>query len=349
MRTAAAHLLDGAVVAVKGIGGYHVACRADDEEVVARLRARKRREEKPFALMVCDVAAARELVALTPEAEAALCGVERPIVLAPRLAGAPVAHAVAPRSAELGVMLPYAPLQHLLLADAGVPLVMTSGNVSDEPIAYRDDDALAPARADRRPVPRPRPADRDANGRLGRSGRPAVLRRSRGFVPRELALPVPAARPVLGCGAELKSTFCLARGGRAWLGHHIGDLTNAETLASYREGVAHLGRAVRRHARGRRTRPAPAVPVHDVRAEHRGRRARRGPAPPRAPRGLPGRARRDGARGGRDLRRRRARPGRHGVGRRDPRRRPALVRPAWRTWRRSGSRAATRRRASRGG
>jgi hydrogenase maturation protein HypF len=132
----------GAIVAVKGIGGYHLACRADDEDAVAALRARKHREDRPFALMAADVEAARALVELGPVEEALLGGRERPIVIAPRRAGAAVAAAVAPRSAELGVMLAYAPLQHLLLADCGGPLVMTSGNVADEPIAYADDDAL---------------------------------------------------------------------------------------------------------------------------------------------------------------------------------------------------------------
>jgi hydrogenase maturation protein HypF len=239
VRSAALALRRGAIVAVKGLGGYHLACRADDALAVATLRSRKRREEKPFALMVPDVAAARELVELTTAAEAALLGIERPIVLAPRRSGAPVAGAVAPQSAELGVMLPYAPLQHLLLHDAGTTLVMTSGNVSDEPIAYRDEDAVhrLGGIADLLLV-HDRPIETRTDDSVVRP--PMVLRRSRGFVPRELRLPVPAGRPVLGCGAELKSTFCLAKGDRAWIGHHIGDLTNAETLASFTEGVDHV-------------------------------------------------------------------------------------------------------------
>jgi hydrogenase maturation protein HypF len=232
-------LLHGRIVAVKGIGGFHLACRADSESAVAELRSRKHREERPFALMVRDLAAARELAELDPADEALLAGPERPIVLVPRRADAPVAPSVAPGMAELGLMLPYSPLHHLLLADTGVPLVMTSGNVSDEPIAYRDDDAverLAPI-ADvlllhDRPI-----HTRTDDSVVRRSG---VLRRSRGYVPGELPLPVPAVRPVLGCGAELKSTFCLARGARAWVGHHIGDLKNLETLRSFEEGVAHF-------------------------------------------------------------------------------------------------------------
>ncbi|HEY4278843.1 MAG TPA: carbamoyltransferase HypF [Conexibacter sp.] len=250
-------LRGGAIVAIKGIGGYHLACRADDEQAVAALRARKRREEKPFALMAPDLATARTLVVLDEAAEAALLSVERPIVLAPRRDGladvadpdadadAAVAVAVAPRSAELGVMLPYSPLHHLLLADTGATLVLTSGNVSDEPIAYRDDDALArlASIADLFLV-HDRPVETRVDDSVVRAARgtTTVLRRSRGYTPRELKLPVAAARPVLACGAELKATCCLARGERAWIGHHIGDLRTPATLASYEEGIVHLAR-----------------------------------------------------------------------------------------------------------
>jgi hydrogenase maturation protein HypF len=199
--------------------------------------------------MVRDLAAARALVELEPEEERLLTSRARPIVLAPRRPGAAVAAAVAPAVRELGLMLPYSPLHHLLLADAGVPLVMTSGNVSDEPIAFRDDDALERLGgiADLvllhdRPI-ETRTDDSVVRAvQVGARRRPLVLRRSRGHVPAALPLPVPAERPVLGCGAELKSTFCLARGRRAWVGPHIGDLTNAETLRSYEEGIAHVGR-----------------------------------------------------------------------------------------------------------
>ncbi|HWT26235.1 MAG TPA: Sua5/YciO/YrdC/YwlC family protein, partial [Solirubrobacteraceae bacterium] len=162
-----------------------------------------------------------------------------------RRPGAPVAAGVAPGVRELGLMLPYSPLHHLLLADAGETLVMTSGNLSDEPIAFRDEDALARLAplADLLLV-HDRPIETRTDDSVVRvvRRRPLLLRRSRGYVPAALALPVPAERPVLGCGAELKSTFCLAKGARAWVGHHIGDLTNAETLRSYEEGIAHVGR-----------------------------------------------------------------------------------------------------------
>src|ERR671914_777623 len=144
-------LRSGAIAAVKGLGGYHLACRCDDEAAVARLRARKHREDKPFALMAADLVAARALVELTPTEEELLVGRARPIVIARRRPGAAVAELVAPASPDLGVMLPYTPLHHLLLHDVGGPLVMTSGNVSDEPIAYEDEDAGA------RPGPNPGP------------------------------------------------------------------------------------------------------------------------------------------------------------------------------------------------
>jgi hydrogenase maturation protein HypF len=239
---AAAHaVLAGAIVALKGIGGYHLACRADSEHAVAALRGRKHREDKPFALMVPAARAAGALVELDTEARVLLESRARPVVIAPRRPGAAVAPSVAPRSRELGVMLPYSPLHHLLLADAGVPLVMTSGNVSDEPIAYRDDDALRRLGeiADLflvhdRPIAT-RTDDSVARGRL-------LLRRSRGHVPESVALPEHAPRPVLACGAELKSTFCLAKGRRAWVSHHVGDLSNYETLTSFEEGIAHFER-----------------------------------------------------------------------------------------------------------
>ncbi|MCP9491720.1 MAG: carbamoyltransferase HypF [Solirubrobacteraceae bacterium MAG38_C4-C5] len=243
VRAAADALLAGRIVAVKGLGGYHLACRADDEGAVTALRARKHREDRPFALMAPDVVAARALVELDAAEEALLTGRERPIVLARRRPDAAVARSVAPGAPDLGVMLPYTPLHHLLAADTATTLVMTSANLSDEPIAFRDDDAsrrLA-AIADAFLV-HDRPIETRTDDSVVRvvGGRPLMMRRSRGFVPASLALPVPAARPLLACGAELKSTFCVARGERAWVGHHIGDLKNFETLASFREGIAHF-------------------------------------------------------------------------------------------------------------
>jgi hydrogenase maturation protein HypF len=246
LRGAVAALLEGRIVAVKGIGGYHLACAAEQEPAVAALRARKHREDKPFAVMVRDVSVARELVSLTGEEAALLAGRDRPIVLAPRLPGTGVAESVAPRSADLGVLLPYSPLHHLLLAGVGEPLVMTSGNVSDEPIAHEDADALERLAgiADLvlfhdRPI-HTRTDDSVLRAVPGR--RPLLMRRSRGLVPDSLALPVPAARHVLACGAELKSTFCVAKGERAWVGHHIGDLKTYEVLQAFEAGIEHFER-----------------------------------------------------------------------------------------------------------
>jgi hydrogenase maturation protein HypF len=245
LSAAAIALRAGAIVAIKGIGGYHLACLAGDEHAVATLRARKHREDKPFALMAPSLSAAGSLVSLDAGARDLLSGPERPIVLAPRRRDAPVAASVAPGAPELGVMLAYSPLHHLLLADAGATLVMTSANVTDEPIAYRDDDALA--RLDGIAdlfLLHDRPIQTRTDDSVVRAlPRRAVLRRSRGYVPGALALPGEGARrPLLACGAELKNTFCLAKGARAWVSHHIGDLENYDTLRSFTEGIAHFRR-----------------------------------------------------------------------------------------------------------
>jgi hydrogenase maturation protein HypF len=258
----AALLGAGAIVAVKGIGGYHLACVADDAAAVARLRARKHREEKPFALMAAGVAEARRLVQLGDDDVALLRSPQRPIVLAPRRRDARVASAVAPGARELGVMLPYSPLHHLLLADCGRTLVLTSGNVSDEPIAFRDDEAqerlsgIADAfLVHDRPI---HMRTDDSVVRVVR-GKPALLRRSRGFVPAPVGVPMPGHRHVLACGAELKNTFCLAKRGRAWVGHHVGDLRNAETLAAFRDGIDHFQRLFD---------VAPEVVAHDLHPDY---------------------------------------------------------------------------------
>jgi hydrogenase maturation protein HypF len=242
---AAGLLRAGQVVAVKGLGGYHLAVDAASEPAAAALRARKHREDKPFAVMVADLAAARRLGQVDDAAAALLASPRRPIVLLVRHDAAPVAPAVAPGNRQLGVMLPYTPLHHLLLSELTGPIVLTSGNVSDEPIAYVDADAgerlaeIADAFLTH---------DRAIHIRTDDSvvrafrGRETVLRRSRGYVPEPLPVPVTFTRPVLACGAELKSTFCLGSGQHAFVSHHIGDLENAETLRSFTEGIAHFRR-----------------------------------------------------------------------------------------------------------
>ncbi|MFP5068181.1 carbamoyltransferase HypF [Pseudonocardia nantongensis] len=261
--TAAADALrDGAVVAVKGLGGYHLAARARDPAAVATLRARKHREDRSFAVMVPGPAAARELCRVD-DAEAALLGSHRaPIVLLARRSGDGLAPQVAPGDRHLGLLLPYTPLHHLLLHDLAEPIVLTSGNVSDEPIAHRDDDAearLAPISdaflTHDRPI---RTRADDSVLRVVR-GRPHPVRRARGFVPEPVRLPVTSPIPVLGCGAELKNTFCLLRGSEAFVSHHVGDLANAATLHAFTDGVAHLGRMLD---------VEPAVLAHDLHPEY---------------------------------------------------------------------------------
>lgn len=252
----------GRVLAVKGLGGYHLAADAFDETAVASLRARKHREDKPFAVMARDLSVARTLCELGDADEALLTSPERPIVLAPRRADAGVADAVAPRNRDLGVMLPYTPLHHLVARSLPNPFVLTSGNVSDEPIAFRDEDArtrlagIADAF-----VTHDRPIHTRTDDSVVRSlrGEELVLRRSRGYVPRPLRLARELPRPVLACGAELKHTFCVAKGAQAFVSHHIGDLENYETYRAFTDGVDHFTRLFE---------VAPEVAVHDLHPDY---------------------------------------------------------------------------------
>jgi len=261
----AARLLAGAVVAVKGLGGYHLAADAASEPAVAALRARKHREDKPFAVMVADLAGARALCAVDPAEEVMLASPRRPIVLLARRPSegrAAVAASVAPQNRSLGVMLPYTPLHHLLLAAVGRPIVLTSGNVSDEPITYLDAEVLERLGgiADWFLVhDRPIHVRADDSVVRGFRGRELPLRRSRGFAPQPLGLPWPFPRHVLACGAELKHTFCLAKDGRAFVSHHIGDLENYETFRSFTEGVEHFRRLFA---------VEPEVVAHDLHPEY---------------------------------------------------------------------------------
>jgi hydrogenase maturation protein HypF len=258
---AAARLREGAIVAVRGLGGFHLACDAASEAAVARLRERKRRDEKPFAVMVRGLDDARALAVLSPEEEGLLLGPERPIVLVPRRDGAPLAANVAPDTTLVGLFLAYTPLHDLLLAAAGGPLVMTSANRSDEPIARTDEHVrLLGAIADLSLT-----HDREIVTRCDDSvarviaGGPTLLRRSRGWVPRPIVLRQPVPRPILACGAQLKNTFCLAQGDVAYLGPHVGDLDNLESLAFFREAVERMERLV--HVR-------PEVIAHDLHPDY---------------------------------------------------------------------------------
>jgi hydrogenase maturation protein HypF len=226
-------LRDGAIVAVKGLGGYHLACDAANEDAVARVRARKLREDKPFAVMTARPEALAEL---DPREDELLRSRERPIVLVRRLADARIAPSVAPRTPWLGLMLPYTPLHHLLLHDFDDALVMTSGNRSDEPIAYEDDEARERlgAIADLF-LAHNRPIHRRCEDSVVRGEFP--IRRSRGFVPNALPLPVAAPAPIVAAGAELKSTFCVARGSDAFLSPHLGDLDSERAYRAFRSDL----------------------------------------------------------------------------------------------------------------
>lgn len=264
LAAAAADLLAGRVVAVKGLGGYHLACDATDQAAVRSLRDRKRRWAKPFAVMVADVAAAEALARVGAIERRLLAGPERPIVLlVARRHGAPaLAPDVAAGNQRLGVFLPYTPLHHLLLEAVGRPLVLTSGNLSDEPLATDDADAadrlagLADAFLTH---------DREIRARYDDSvtrvvaGRPSIVRRGRGYAPEALALPVPAPRPLLAVGAELKHTFTLARGTRAHVAPHNGDLEDLPTHRAFTDGLAHLARLLAIE---------PEIVVHDLHPEY---------------------------------------------------------------------------------
>jgi hydrogenase maturation protein HypF len=242
---AAALLRTGNVVAVKGLGGYHLAVDATNEAAVVKLRARKHREEKPFALMAPHLSAVRQLVEFGPEEERLLTSPRRPIVLLRRLAHAQVAHATAPGNHYLGIMLPYTPLHHLLTRELNAPIVLTSGNVSDEPIAYQDAEALERLHgiADAF-LTHDRPIAIRTDDSIVRywRGTPMLLRRSRGYTPQPVSVPWEFPQPVLACGAELKNTICVAKGRYAFLSHHIGDLENFAAFQSFTEAIAHFQR-----------------------------------------------------------------------------------------------------------
>ncbi|MCL4458401.1 MAG: carbamoyltransferase HypF [Chloroflexi bacterium] len=239
-------LCAGYTVAVKGIGGFHLACDATNDTAVARLRWRKGRVEKPFALMSPDVATVETYCYIGEEERALLESAERPIVLLRRRTDGPISSLVAPGNNSLGVMLPYSPLHHLLLAarEGQNPpaLVMTSGNVSEEPIAISNAEALEclSSIADAFLL-----HNRDIYMRCDDSvariveGEAMLLRRSRGYVPSPVELKR-KVRPVLACGAELKNAFCLTKGTYAFLSQHIGDLQNMETLRSFEAAIEHF-------------------------------------------------------------------------------------------------------------
>lgn len=238
-------LLGGSILAIKGLGGFHLACDATDNEAVKRLRSRKYREEKPFALMARSVDVIKEHCFVSHMEENLLLSDRRSIVLLARKPNSEISDAVAPGVKNFGFMLPYTPLHHLLLENLDQPIVITSGNMSDEPICYSDEDATQRLSniADyfllhnRRIHMR---AD-DSVARIF-DGREMLLRRSRGYAPAPIRTIFESAREILACGAELKNTFCLLRGGHAFVSHHIGDLENLETLRSFTTSIEHYKR-----------------------------------------------------------------------------------------------------------
>lgn len=252
IREAARLLAGGRILAVKGLGGYHLACDAADEGAVAALRSRKHREEKPFALMTPDLPGAGALGEMGETEARLLAGIRRPIVLLRRRERAPVAPSVAPGNRFLGVMLPYTPLHHLLIeefagaaGDGRRTLVTTSGNVSEEPIVHVDEEAyMRLAGVADAFLVHDRPIHIRCDDSVVRvhAGREYPVRRARGYAPEPLRLAHPVPASVLACGPELKHTFALAKGDLAFPSHHIGDLENWETLRSFMEGVEHFTR-----------------------------------------------------------------------------------------------------------
>ncbi|MGI5240141.1 carbamoyltransferase HypF [Dactylosporangium sp. CA-139066] len=245
---AAEHLIGrGGVVALKGLGGYQLVCDATDGAAVVRLRERKHRPAKPFAVMVDSVATARRLARVGAAEAALLTSPARPVVLVAPRADGPLADAVAPGVPRLGLFLPTTPLHHLLLADVARPLVVTSGNVSDEPIVVDDAEArrrLAGIADGFLGHDRPIRSRYDDSVTRVVAGRPSLVRRARGYAPEPIALPVPARPPLLAVGAQLKHTFTLAAGGTAFVGPHTGDLEQQATMEAFTANLAQLSRVV---------------------------------------------------------------------------------------------------------
>ena len=239
---AAAWIKSGRIVAIKGIGGFHLACDACNEKAVSRLRQRKKRYHKPFALMGRDLAQVRNYVALSGQEQALLESAEAPVVVMDAKPDCAIPPAVAPNQAALGFMLPYTPLHHLLMQELDGPIVLTSGNISEEPQCLGNSEARARLHTivdgyllhDRKIVNR---LD-DSVARVV-AGKPRLLRRARGYAPASIRLPTgfEQAGAILAMGGELKNTFCMITQGQAVVSQHMGDLENAETLRDYRRNI----------------------------------------------------------------------------------------------------------------
>jgi hydrogenase maturation protein HypF len=260
-------LHEGKVVAIKGLGGFHLACDATNDKAVGELRGRKYRENKPFALMASSLETIREYCEVSSEEEELLVSWKRPIVLLNRKAFSPISEKVAPNNPCLGFMLPYTPLHYLLFQGPISVLVMTSGNISDEPIAYENKEAMSRLkniadyfllhnrdvhiRCDDSVTRISPPGPLDGEPRrtsavlrgehlTGTVHSEMVVRRSRGYVPSPLRIPFSFGKEILACGAQLKNTFALAEGDQVFVSHHIGDLENLETLQAFEKGIEHF-------------------------------------------------------------------------------------------------------------
>lgn len=248
----------GRIVAIKGLGGFHLACLASSEDSVRLLRERKRRSDKPFAVMARDLEVAEAICQIGESDRVALTSMRRPVVLMPRREHTGITKTVAPGIEWLGVMLPYTPLHHLLFEGAGFDaLVMTSGNLSEEPIASHNEEIeprLSPLADDFLIHNRKIQTRVDDSVVRTFGGRERSLRRSRGYAPQPVDLGVPVAQ-ILACGGELKNVFCLTKEHYAVLSQHIGDMENLETLEAFRETLEHMKRFFR---------ITPAVVAHDL-------------------------------------------------------------------------------------
>jgi len=258
-----ATVLEGGIGALKGLGGYHLVCDARSEEAVSRLRKRKRRYEKPFAVMVGTMDVARSLADVSLAEETLLASPRKPIVLLRKTTPFPLAESVAPGNPNVGLLLPYTPLHHLLMdAVSGAPLVMTSGNRSDEPIVHRDEEVgeRLSAIADvvlthDRPI-RVRADDSVTRIVLGEE---VPLRRSRGYAPEPLTLGTPLPRKLLAVGAQWKNTFALGSGRHAFLSHHIGDLEDYLAYEAFERDIGLYEELFEFH---------PEVLVHDLHPDY---------------------------------------------------------------------------------
>jgi hydrogenase maturation protein HypF len=240
LRQFAAGLVAGEIGAMKGLGGYHLICDARSEKAVAELRRRKQRDEKPLAIMVQQAEAAEVFCEVSSAERTLLESSVVPIVLLRKRDSADIACGVAPGNPYLGVMLPYTPLHHLLLASVnGIPLVMTSGNRSDEPIAYGEDAPVQLGGIADRFLTHNRAIHVRCDDSVTRvvEGSPLLIRRSRGYAPCPISLPVRCPHPILAVGGQLKATFALGRGSEAFLSHHLGDLDHYEAFRQFVKDV----------------------------------------------------------------------------------------------------------------